>query len=300
MAALKIAVGIALTLLLLPAALATSCTPAGEANDGTGVVVTILPLAGFVNAVSGGSVDVTVMVPPGASPHTYEPTPSQMTKVADAELYVKVGSGIDFELVWLDKILAQNEDIQVVDCSAGVRLREPSGDGGEGEGHAHGEADPHIWMTPSNAMIMVRNICEELALADPDNRVLYETNRDAYLQQLDQLDRDMTSALTGIDNRTFMAFHDSFGYFADEYDLTILSIEVEGKEPTAASLARLIDQAREHDIRVIFASPQFSQATPEVIADEIGARVVLIDSLAEDYLANMRTFLNELVAATES
>ncbi len=280
-----------------------------EAADRTGVVVTIVPLAEFVEQVGGEKVDITVMVPPGASPHTYEPRPSQMTAVANAEMYAKVGSGVDFELVWMDNIVAQNTDMLVVDCSEKITLIEigepPEYEHGvenqehEANHHYRGAMDPHIWMSPVNAQAMVESICDGLIEVDPDNTAYYAANRDAYLQDLTELDQDIREGLSGVANRVFMVYHPAFGYFAEEYDLTMLSIEVEGKEPTAASLARLIDQARAHDIKVIFASPQFSTQVPQVIADEIGGRVVLVDSLAEDYIANLRAFLNELMQAME-
>jgi len=288
----RASLAVLLLLALLAAALAASCSPAAETGSGLGAAATILPQAGFVEAVGGDMVDVTVMVPPGADPHTYELAPSQMTKLAHAELYFKVGSGVEFELVWLDKILAQNPDLQVVDCSAGIQLIEQSE-----AGEAPGMPDPHVWMSPVNAMVMVRTICDGLVQADPDNQALYEANRDAYLQQLEDLDRDIRTAVSGMANRVIMVYHDALGYFADEYGLTVLTIESEGKEPTAADLARLIDEAREYGIKVIFAMPEFSQTAPNVIADEIGGTVVPVDPLAEDYIANMRAFLSELEAA---
>jgi len=276
----------------LAVTLASSCGPSPETDSRLSAAVTILPQAAFVTAVGGDMVDVIVMVPPGADPHTFELAPSQMTKLAHAELYFKVGSGVEFELAWLDKILAQNRQLQVVDCSEGIRLlqqqagREPAG-----------TPDPHVWMSPANAMIMVRNICDGLVEADPANRDRYEANRDAYLQQLEALDRDIKAAVSGMTDRVIMVYHEALGYFADEYGLTVLTIEAEGKEPTASDLARLIDEAREYGIEVIFASPEFSQAAPNVIAGEIGGTVVLVDPLAEDYITNMRSFLSDLVEA---
>jgi zinc transport system substrate-binding protein len=299
----RIAVGAAFILALMAAALAVSCSSPGESGSRLGVVATILPLATFVEAVGGDMVDVTVMVPSGASPHTYEPTPGQMTKVSDARLYAKVGSGVEFELVWMDRVVDLNGDMLVVDCSEGVGLIEttaPHERADEGDHEVNGAADPHIWMSPVNAQVMVRNICGGLSAVDPANQGLYEANRDAYLQELQGLDRDIRATLSAMSDSVFMAYHDSFGYFAEEYGLTVLPIEVEGKEPTAASLARLIDQAREHDIKVIFASPQFSRELPDVIADAIGGRVVLVDPLAKDYVASMRMFLSQLETAMES
>jgi len=282
-----------------------SCTEEARSVAKLGVVVTLLPQAEFVENIGGEKVNITVMIPPGASPHTYEPTPSQMTALSAAELYAKIGSGVEFELTWMDKLIAQNKDILVVDCSKGVQLREMvsahehEGTELEGEEHEHGTMDPHIWMSPRNAQIMVRNIADGLIQIDPDNRVYYEQNRDAYLQKMAQLDQDIHEGLSGVGNRVFMVFHPAFGYFAGNYDLTMLPIEDEGKEPTPAGLQHLIEQAKEHDIRVIFAEPQFNPQSAKVIADAIGGKVVLIDPLARDYIENISILMGELIQAME-
>lgn len=158
------------------------------------VAVSLLPQAGFVKEVGGDRINVFVMVPPGYNPHAYELTPSQMTELSQALMYAKVGSNIEFELVWMDDLVALNKDMLVVDCSQGIELRGMT-DAPEQEhkevDHEHTGLDPHIWMSPSNAQIMVRNIAGGLIQIDPDNRAYYEQNRDAYLQKLAQLDRDI-------------------------------------------------------------------------------------------------------------
>ncbi len=284
-------------LLGLPLAV-LACTPEEEASDGVGVVVTLLPQAEFVEKVGGEKVEVTVMVPPGASPHTYEPKPAQMAALAKADMYVQVGSGVEFELAWMDKLLATNKKMVVVDCSQGVALREMVAEGEhEAEDENHGRMDPHIWMSPVNAQVMVSNICDGLLAVDPENRGYYEQNRDAYRQQLVGIDREVREGLAGVENRQFMVYHPAFGYFAREYALTMIPMEIEGKEPTAAGLANLIEQAKAHDIRVIFAEPQFDPKSAEVIAEAIDGSVVLIDPLAKDYIGNLRRLLQEMLPA---
>jgi zinc transport system substrate-binding protein len=169
----------------------------------------------------------------------------------------------------------------------------------EGDEHEHENMDPHIWMSPRNAMTMVNNICDGLIQIDPSSRDYYESNRDAYLDQLSEIDDNIESGLAGIINRTFMVYHPAFGYLAHEYDLTMLAAEEEGKEPTAAGLAHLIDQAKEHNIKVIFVEPQFDPTKAETIADEIGGTVVMIDPLAEDYADNLITIKEALIQAME-
>ena len=273
-----------------------ACTPEEEADNRVGVVVTLLPQAEFAEKLGGEKVRVTVMVPPGASPHTYEPKPAQMTALAGADMYAQVGSGVEFELAWMDKLLATNKKMVVVDCSQGVELREMMA--GE-EPENHGRMDPHIWMSPVNAQVMVSNVCDGLIAVDPENSDYYERNRDAYRQQLAEIDREMREGLAGVENRRFMVYHPAFGYFAREYNLTMIAIEKEGKEPTAAGLAHLIEQAKAHDIRVIFAEPQFDPKSAEVIAEAIGGSVVLIDPLAKDYIGNLRLLLKEMLPAME-
>ncbi len=291
---------LAILLLMSSAAMAASCAQKTESSTELGVVVTILPQAEFVENIGGDKVNITVMVPPGASPHTYEPTPSQMAALSIARLYARVGSGVEFELTWMNKLIAQNRDMLVVDCSQGVSLQEmTASDEHEGDEHEHGAMDPHIWMSPKNARIMVQNISAGLIQIDPDNRDYYEQNRDTYLQKLVQLDRDIRNGLSAVKNRVFMVYHPAFGYFASNYDLTMLPIEAEGKEPTPAGLQHLIEQAKEQNIRVIFAEPQFNPQSARVIADAIDGRVVLINALARDYIDNLRTLMVEMVQAME-
>jgi len=260
-----------------------SCNTAAPAQmeEKIGVAVTILPQQEFVVRVGGDKVDITVMVPPGASPHTYEVTPAQMVQLSKAMVYCKVGSPIEFELAWLDKLLAQNKDILVVDCSKGIDLIQSDDPDEPG-------MDPHIWTSPRNAKIMVQNICAGLSQADPQNRQYYENNRDSYLKNLDELDIEMGALLTGAGAQTFIVYHPAWGYFARDYGLQQLGIEQEGKEPKAAYMSRLINEARLQNIKVIFISPEFDSRNAEAIAREIGGRVVIIDPLAGDYLQNMR------------
>ncbi len=184
--------------------------------------------------------------------------------------------------------------------SIGTAMAAPFHEGEEYEWEEdHGAMDPHIWLSPLNAKIMVQNIYEGLVQVDPGNRAYYEQNRDTYLQKLTKLDQDIREDLSRVNNRKFMVYHPAFGYFAKEYNLTLLPIEAEGKEPTAVGMAHLIEQAKEHNIRVIFASPQFNPQSAEVIAKAIDGRVVFIDSLARDYIVNMRLLLGELIQAME-
>ncbi len=266
-----------ISLLIVPA-----CAPAEQSagTDRIGVAVSILPQQEFVTAVGGDRVSVTVMVPPGASPHTYEVTPAQMAQLSKAKMYAKVGSPIEFEIAWLEKLIAQNRDMLVVDCSKGIKLIESTDE------HEPG-IDPHIWTSLRNVKIMVNNICAGLVQIDPASRQYYETNRDDYVARLNALDSDISASLKSVNNRTFIVYHPAWGYFAHDYGLKQVAIEEGGKEPQAAYMTRIIKQARDQNIKVVFVSPEFSSRNAEVVASEIGGRVVVISSLAVNYLENM-------------
>jgi zinc transport system substrate-binding protein len=282
-------------MLLLAASLiaaAAGCEQEAETTGKTMVAVTILPQAGFVEAIGGDRVEVVVMVPPGASPHTYEVTPDQMTRLSNARMYAKVGSPVEFELAWMDKLIAVNRSMLVVDCSKGIDLTESQDPDEPG-------LDPHIWLSVKNAKIMVRNICDGLEQVDAANKAYYEANYAAYLEELTGLDSDLAADLSGVGNRSFIVFHPAFGYFARDYDLKQIGVEQEGKEPDADYIVRLIEEAREQDIRVVFVSPQYSTKSAEVIAGEIGGKVVIIDPLAKDFIDNMRAIESAMKQAMQ-
>jgi zinc transport system substrate-binding protein len=269
----------------LLAILAVSRASEGETTGGKiGVVVTILPQAGFVESVGGEKVTVIVMVPPGQDPHTYAPTLNQLLAVKQAKLYAEVGSGVEFELSHMDSIAEANRSMLVVDCSEGVELI---------------ENDPHIWLSPRDAKIMVENICDGLIQVDPQNRDYYIQNENEYLAKLDELDADINSSLAGITNRWFIVFHPAWTYFARDYNLTQVAIEIEGKTPSPKDVADVVQEAEEHNIKIVFASPEFDVKSAQTIAEAIGGRVALIDPLAPDYINNMYQVLSELVQGME-
>jgi len=282
--------------LLAGMAAVTSCRPQDDVDGRIGVAVTILPQAEFVEAVGGEKIAVTVMVPPGASPHTYEPTPSQMTALSGSEVYFAVGSGVEFEISWLEKLLEVNPGITCVDCSRGIELIEMQ-EHDHQEEETHGTHDPHIWLSLVNARIMVNNICNGLIELDPQNREYYQQNRDSYLESLQTMHQDFSAGFSQIENRVFMMQHPSMSYFARDYDLVQLAIEEEGKEPTPAGMVSLIEQAKAAGVRVIFVSPQFNQDNAAAIAREIDGVVEYIDGLARDYSGNMRYIYQVMVEA---
>ncbi len=306
--------GIYLLVLVFLAGMFAGCD--GKAAEDTGeqkmgVVVSILPQAEFAERIGGDRLMVTVMVPPGGNPHTYEPTPGQLEEVSRAKIYAKVGSGIEFELVWADKIISVNKEILVVDCSSGIDLIESAdnseheGENGElneeefaGEAASH-NYDPHIWLSPANAKIMTENIYSGLIEADPDGRDFYYENKVVFQNELDELDNEIRKILSGRENRKILVYHPAWTYFARDYHLELVIIEKEGKEPTAEGIKNLISQAKLYNIKLIFASPELSVKSAETIAREIGGSVVLISPLEKDYLTNMRKVAEAFKQALE-
>ncbi len=261
-----------------------------EAQDKINVAVTIAPLVEFVEQIGGDRVSVVVMVPPGSSPHTYEPKPGQFKALSRSRLYVKVGSGIEFELTWLDKILAVNRKLTVCDSSRGIQLigMVKDHDDEKGTVHRHHPGnDPHIWTSLSNAAVMAGNIRDGLIQVDPASETQYRKNADAYILKLRALRDRIADKLKNTRDRKFMVFHAAFGYFADDFQLTQIPVEVGGKEPSARDIARLIKKAKAENISVIFAEPQFNIKSAQTIAQAIQGEVVLIDPLAGHYLQNM-------------
>lgn len=274
-----------------------------ENSEPITVAVSVVPQAEFVEKVGGDKVKTVVIVPSGADPHTYEPSPREVQEISKARMLVTVGVGMPFEEGWIDNFESMDSGALIVNCSKGIELRELEGHR-EGEGEEehdeqfdsanenesdeeHEELDPHIWTSPANAKIMVEDIYEGLAELDPENETYYAQNRDAYLKELDALDIRIREKLEGKEEKNFMVYHPSWGYFASEYGLNMISVEIEGKEPSAQDLAELVDLAKEKNVKVIFVQAQFSTRSAEVLAQEIGGEVVVVDPLAKDYIANM-------------
>ena len=283
--------GFAFALLVSFALLLSGCVSQPAAGgERMGVVASILPQKQIAERIGGSHVEVVVMVPPGASPHSYEPTPQQMAKVANSKVYFMVGSGVEFERAWMGKVLQTNPQLQVVNGSENIKLMEMQAHGHEEEevGHEEEGMDPHVWTSITNTKEMAKSLHAALAGSDPANAQEYKANLDAYLSELDALDRETKASLAGAGSREFIVFHPAWGYFARDYNLEQIAMEDAGKEPTPQSLAGLVQKAKEHGIKVVFVSPQFSTQSADALANEIGGSVVAIDPLAEDYIGNMQ------------
>ncbi len=295
-------------LLLLVSAVAAAPCFAGDGGDGrVRAVVSILPEAYFVERIGGDRVQVDVLVQPGQSPHTYEPTPAQIGALARAQVYFAVG-GMPFETRLLEKITATNRQMRVVDTRQGVKLRYMTADEAGFEAAEHdaqtgrtgkgaGEPDPHFWLSPQSAKVLAANVCSGLKAVDAAGGEQYEANLKALQGDLDAVDARLTAALAPLRGRAFITYHPAFGYFADAYGLKQVPVEIEGKSPSAKDIAALIQKAKKENVKVVFVQPQFSPKSAEAIAAAIGGAVVPMDDLARDYIHNLESMAQKVETA---
>ena len=236
--------------------------------------MSIPPQKCFVEKVGGERVHVSVLLAPGQSPHTYEPTPKQIVSLSKARVYFRIG--VPFEKQVVAKIGEAIKGFNIVDTCQGIRQRamtaeeiaaeihEATSTGHhDEEGHSRdndhkshhhdeGELDPHVWMNPRLVKIQAGNIRDELIRLDPDHRNEYELNCRAFEKELDLLDARIMASLASLHGREFFVFHPGFGYFADAYGLKQVAVETGGKQPTAKQLGELIERARRAGVKLIF------------------------------------------------
>jgi len=250
------------------------------ASDRIKVSVSVLPQAYFVERIGGDRVTVQVMIPRGASPAIYEPTPQQLIMLADSKIYVKVGAPtFPFEKKHFNSILKKNRKMIVVNMSDGVEYR---------------NSDPHVWVAPCTVRIAAGNIYNALSEIDPSGKSYYRKKFESFLRDIDELDGDIRTLLAGKKGYSFMVFHPAWGYFADQYGLKQVPVEAGRKAPSASRIKKIVDTAREKGIRVIFVQKGFDVRSAKIIAAEIGGKVMEIDPLEKDWLKNMKDIAETL------
>lgn len=252
------------------------------------VIASIAPLADFAKQVGGERVDVKLLLPPGASPHVYEPTPRSIKDVSDAKVFIKIGAGLEF---WAEKIIKAlgNKKLIIVDSSSGVSLIR--------ESHSHGSfgADPHIWLDPEIASSIVTKIEKAFIKADPMGSESYKQNAFKYKEKLSQLDKEISEKVKTFRIKEYVTFHPAWNYFSRRYGLRVAGIieESPGKEPSPKHIAKIIKEINRIGSRVVFVEPQFNPKIAEAVAKESGARVLYLDPIGgqkgrETYIDMMR------------
>jgi len=275
--------------------LAVSCRTGGDAMDKPVISVSIIPQQYFIEQLAGDLVEVNVMIPPGASPATYEPSVSQLGKLDQSEAYFRIGY-IGFERSWMEKIISINPDMKIMDLSEGVEIIVENAVEEEEDhhGHSHYGPDPHIWMSVSNARIIARNIHNNLLLLYPDEKESLQTRFELFKLSLDSLHLNIISKLEGIENRKFMIYHPALTYYARDYSLEQFSLEIEGKSPSPAHLKEMTDLALRHQISKILIQRQFDRNNAEVLARETGSEIIQFDPLDLQWGEQMRYIAEQL------
>ncbi|HEB49439.1 MAG TPA: ABC transporter substrate-binding protein [Desulfobulbus sp.] len=281
------------SIVLLLLAMALLPAPGRAAADNPvplSVFVSILPEVQFVKKVGNGRVRVQALVQPGQSPATYAPTPRQMAALSRAGVYFRIG--VPFEKALIPRLLDTMPGLTIVDLRTGLHLMEM-------ENGQAGELDPHTWLDPMLVRQQARTIRDTLIDLDPAGRDTYLAGYTRFAAELDRLNDRLTRVLRPYAGRTIYVFHPAYGYFCRAYNLVQKAVAAGGRKPGARHLAQLIREARTEHARIVFVQPQFSLKTARAFADAIGARVIPLDPLAEDYLANMERMADLIAEALQ-
>ncbi|MCK5682603.1 zinc ABC transporter substrate-binding protein [bacterium] len=275
-----------LFLLILFLVILVGCSNNVATNSKPLVTVSILPQKYFIERIAGDYIEVLVIIPPGASPATFAPTPILLTKMNRSRLYFSIGH-LPFEKAWMLKITGSTHDMKVIDTSSGISMITPDEHDHHGKDHDHSGIDPHIWLSCKEVEIQVRNIQKALSNTFPEKKEMFEKNGSKFLKEIRSLDESLKKHFEKIKCREFIVFHPVWSYFARSYGLVQHAIEAEGKKPSPLQMKKIIDLAEKRGIKVIFVQKQFDIRSAQAIAEEINGKVIALDPLAEDWLSNM-------------
>lgn len=240
--------------------------------------------------------EINVLVPAGSNPHIYEPKPKEMTEYSKSSIYFSLGD--DFDKSWLRKLISLNSSIKIVHLDEGIEKitfdpdheeehigkeveHKENHHDHEGNHHDHGRTDPHIWTSISNIKVMGETIKNSLKEMFPENFSVYEANFEKFSDELKKLDKKIRDNISG---KNFLVFHPSWGYFAKDYGIKQISIESEGKEPSAKKMMEIVDLVKTEEIKYLFTQPQINSKIVQVITKQTGLKSVMIDPLSYNIL----------------
>jgi len=274
------------------------------------VYASFFPMYDFAGKIGGDRIELRNMIPVGADPHDWEPTPALIAGLSGADVFIYNGAGMEH---WVDTVLAslENENLTVVETGAGLPLLK----GGCARHHFHNDCDDpfdsHVWLNPLLAKLQMAAIKDALAAADPNNRDYFETNFNFYAEELDRLDAEFRETLTPLPNNVIVVAHEAFGYLADAYGLIQMGITglQPDTEPTPARMAEVITFVKENSIGTIFFEELASPRVAEAIVGATGTQVAALNPLegltdaeiaeGADYFSVMRNNLEALRRALE-
>ena len=269
----------------------SGCSGKSDDKGGKISVVCGLPPTAFIASEIGGErVAVSSMLPEGRSPHDYAPRPADIRRAGGAAFFFT--TGMNFEK---NAVRALPEQVRVINVASGIRRRHfDDGHGccdGHGADHDHsGEEalDPHVWLSPANAILIARTICDALISKDPAHAGMYRKNFERFKEKCESIDARSRRLLSAYAGREFLVYHPAFGYFADAYKLRQHPLEINGREMTAVQLANVISKAQKENIKVVFVQPQFNPRIANELARRINGAAVPLDPLAYDLVENFR------------
>ncbi|WP_434503216.1 metal ABC transporter solute-binding protein, Zn/Mn family [Prevotella sp.] len=260
----------------------TSCVGPSKTNKRM-ITVTIEPLRYFTEQIAGNKFDVATMVPNGSSPETYEPTAKQMVKLSGSDLYIKVGN-IGFERTWMKKLESNAPHTIIINSSEGIILQK----------NRNGIPDPHVWMSTSNAKIIVRNIYRALAEIDSKDSIYFKSNLTKLLEKIEITNINVRESISKNKTLTFLIYHPALTYFARDYGLKQIAIEEEGREPSAAQLQQTISTAKQKRVKVLFVQKEFTNRNTEIVEEGTNAKKVEINPLSYNWNKEMEDIAKKL------
>lgn len=285
---------------ILAALAATACGPNPVADGPLAVAVTIAPQAWLVEEIGGPQVEVTTLVAAGESPATFQPSDLQVSRMLRSAVYFR--TGVPGENAPWFQAIEEAGTVAFVDLRRGIELRSlpgehPRDDRSPAAAADHRGADPHIWLSPRLLKVQARTVAGALEAADPAHGEVFRANLARLEARLDQLDGELRRRLDPLAGGSFLVFHPSWGYFAAEYGLRQVTIEIEGKEPSDREITELQRLARREGLRVVFVQPQITGRAARAVASAIGGRTEVLDPLAADVAGNLRRVADLLVAS---
>lgn len=260
------------------------------------VAASIFPVADMVRQVGGDYVEVISIIPPGASPHTYEPKPSVMKKISSVRMFFMIGAGLEY---WNEKLFKSTggKIIKVV-LSDGVDLihqKEHYHIKKDSKPHSEDTfANPHIWLDVEIAKSMVKRIVTALVSIDNIHAPYYEERGNKYTAELDRLDQTIYKETVLFRIKKYVSFHPAWEYFARRYGLESAGVieSVPGKSPTPLEIKHIIENIKTHEVKAVFAEPQFNPKVAEVIAREAGIKVLMLDPMGGQGIKERESYID--------
>lgn len=237
------------------------------------ILVSLSPHKQFVKKISDDLLKIYSIVPDGADPHTFEPTPKQMVAASECDIWFYVGEG--FETKALPALESYSNRLKLVDLRKNIDLI-------LGDGHndcpscAHG-ADLHFWLSAKEGQIQAKTIYEALVQKYPEHAAVFSKNYQLFIEELQKLDAQLTKLLAPVKNRIFMVSHPAFAYFCRDYNLDEISIEFEGRSPTPQQLTTVLESAKKEHIQVIVGLKHLSNKGVLLIGKELKVQVLILD-----------------------